>query len=246
MLILGIETATPQVGCAIGGPDGAVASFHSLPPAMVRAAGSGPVRGGGRHVETLAPAIEFVCRHAGVGLDEVGAVAVDVGPGLFSGLRVGVTTGKTLAQALRVPTLGVSSLDLLAFPVRHTDRLIVTVLDARRGEVFYAFYRQVPGGAQRLSEYQLGTPEDVASELLASGEEALVVGDGARRYPAVLADVARCEPGGPATAYPSAAALVELAHPRAVREDFCPPWELEPLYLRKTDAEINWERRVAG
>jgi tRNA threonylcarbamoyladenosine biosynthesis protein TsaB len=82
--------------------------------------------------------------------------------------------------------------------------------------------------------------------LLASGEEALVVGDGARRYPDVLADVARCEPGGPANAYPSAAALVELAHPRAVREDFCPPWELEPLYLRKTDAEINWERRVAG
>ncbi|MEA2686318.1 MAG: tRNA threonylcarbamoyladenosine biosynthesis protein TsaB, partial [Actinomycetota bacterium] len=141
MIILGIETATQQVGCAIGGHEGVMAEFHSAR--------------GRRHVETLAPAIEFVCHQARVDLSEISAVAVDIGPGLFSGLRVGVATAKAMALALRVPTVGVSSLDLLAFPVRYSSRLIVTVIDARRGEVFYAFYRQVPGGAQRLSPYQL-------------------------------------------------------------------------------------------
>ena len=199
---------------------------------------------GQRHAETLAPAIDFVRRHARVEFEELGAVAVDIGPGLFTGLRVGVATAKALAQALRVPMIGVASLDLLAFRVRYTNRLIVAVLDARRGEVFYAFYRHVPGGAQRLSEYALGKPEDLAWELLASGEECLVVGDGALRYPDVFADVARTEFGEIGNAYPSAAALVELAHPRALREEFVPPWELEPLYLRKADAEINWESRV--
>ena len=226
MLILGIETATIQVGCAIGGHEGVLASFHASK--------------GRRHVETLVPAIEFMCRQAQIGLSEISAIAVDVGPGLFSGLRVGVSAAKALAQALRVPTIGISSLDLLAFPVRYTDRLIVPVIDARRGELFYAFYRQVPGGAQRLSSYQVGSPDDLASELLARGEDCLVVGDGALRYPAILTEVSGAEAGGATSAFPSAASLVELAHPQALREEFVQPWELQPLYLRKSDAEINW------
>ena len=71
---------------------------------------------GRRHVETLVPAIEFMCRQATIDLSEISAIAVDVGPGLFSGLRVGVAAAKALSQALRIPTIGISSLDLLAFP----------------------------------------------------------------------------------------------------------------------------------
>ncbi|HEX6596990.1 MAG TPA: tRNA (adenosine(37)-N6)-threonylcarbamoyltransferase complex dimerization subunit type 1 TsaB, partial [Acidimicrobiales bacterium] len=78
MLILGIETAAVQVGCAIGGHEGVLASFHASRRR--------------RHVEALVPAIEFTCKQAGVELKELGAIAVDIGPGLFSGLRVGVTT----------------------------------------------------------------------------------------------------------------------------------------------------------
>jgi len=226
MLILGIETATVQVGCAIGGHEGVLASFH--------------VAHKRRHVETLVPAIQFMCRQAGVELGDIAVVAVDTGPGLFSGLRVGVATAKALAHALRVPTIGVASLDLLAFPVRYTSRLIVPAIDARRGELFYAFYRQVPGGAQRLSPYQLGSPEDLASELLARNEDCLVVGDGALRYREILTEVSGCEAGDATSAHPSAASLVELAHAQALREEFVPPWELQPLYLRKSDAEINW------
>lgn len=232
MLILGIETATLQVGCAIGGHEGVRASFHA---ARRR-----------RHVESLAPGIEFTCHQAGVSLDELGAIAVDVGPGLFSGLRVGVATAKALAQALRIPTIGVGSLDLLAFSVRYSSRLIVPVIDARRGELYWAFYRQVPGGVQRLSAYQLGRPDDLANELVASGEDYLLMGDGPVRYPELVADGARVELAGVVSTYPSAAALVELAHPRALREEFVAASALEPLYLRKTDAEINWERGTGG
>src|SRR5438874_1394497 len=181
LLILGIETATLQVGCAIGGHEGVLASFCAAR--------------GRRHAETLTPAIDFVCRQARVSFDEIGAVAVDIGPGLFTGLRVGVVTAKALAQALRVPMIGVASLDLLAFPLRHSSKLIVPVIDARRGELFYAFYRQVPGGAQRLSPYQLGTPADLASELQATGADCLLLGDGALRYPEVFDDVARTAVG---------------------------------------------------
>jgi tRNA threonylcarbamoyladenosine biosynthesis protein TsaB len=140
--------------------------------------------------------------------------------------------------------IGVTSLDLLAFPVRHSSRLIVAAVDARRGELFYAFYRQVPGGVQRLSGYNVGSPAQLASELEATGEECLFVGDGALRYPSLVAEAVHCESGGVSAAHPSATALVELAHPLAIREEFVQPWELEPLYLRRSDAEINWERRT--
>jgi tRNA threonylcarbamoyladenosine biosynthesis protein TsaB len=229
MIILGIDTATQQVGCALGGVEGVLASFHS---ARDR-----------RHAETLTPAIEFVCKQARVDIHEVSVVAVDRGPGLFTGLRVGIATAKAIASALRVPMIGLSSLDLLAFPLRHADRLIVPVIDARRGEVFTAMYRQVPGGLQRVEPYRLTSPEDLASELQARNEQCLVVGDGALRYRALFDDVRHADVGELGFAHPSASALVELAQPKALREEFVQPWELEPMYLRKSDAEINWDVR---
>ena len=229
VLILGIETATAQVGCAIGGHEGVRASFQ--------------VAKGRRHAESLVPGIDFVRRQAGIELDEIGAVAADVGPGLFTGLRVGVVTAKAMAMALRVPVIGISSLDLLAFPVRWTSRRIVSVVDARRGEVFYAFYRQVPGGVQRLSEQRVGSPDELYSEIQATGEECLAVGDGALRYAEALQDLTRVEIGDAGLAHPSAGSLVQLAHAQALREEFINSWELQPVYLRKADVDINWQTR---
>lgn len=230
MIILGIETATAQVGCALGGVEGVFASFHAAR--------------GRRHAETLVPAIRFVCDHARIDLQEISVIAVDVGPGLFTGLRVGIATAKAMASALRVPVIGLSSLDLLAHQVRHSSRLIVPVIDGKRGEVFSATYRRVQGGVQRLSEPRVGTAGDLANELRAGREDALLVGDGALRYAGVLAeDTGQVELGQVGTQWPSAADLVELAQPRALREEFVPAWELEPLYLRRSDAEINWDAK---
>ena len=231
MIILGIDTATPQVGCAIGGHEGVIASFSTAK--------------GKRHAETLVPAIDFLCRQAHVELDEIGAIAVDVGPGLFTGLRVGVATAKAMASALRIPVVGVSSLDLLAFPLRWSNRRIVSVVDARRGEVFYASYRQVPGGVQRLTEPAVGSPEQLCNEIQATGEECVAVGDGARRYADQLCDLIKVEIADAGLAYPSPSSLVQLAHARALREDFVNPWDVSPVYLRKADAEINWVSREA-
>ena len=147
------------------------------------------------------------------------------------------------AFALGVPMIGVSSLDLLAFPVRFTNRLIVATVDARRGEIYHASYRQVPGGVQRITEAQLGTADDLASDLLAVGDEVLLVGDGARRYRDVFDGLARVEHAEVGNPFPSASSLVQLAHPRALREEFELPESIVPLYLRRPDAEINWSTR---
>ena len=232
MLILGLETSTAQVGCAIGGHEGVLASAHSL--------------SGRRHAETLTPMLDFVREQAGVELADIGVIAVDVGPGLFTGLRVGISTAKALAYSLQVPMIGVPSLDLLAFPARFSPRLIAATIDARRGEVFHALYRQVPGGIQRLAEPVVAPPEELVSELMAQSAETLLVGDGALRYEELFAEMGHLEVAEAGLAYPSAGSLVQLAHARALREEFIPHWELEPLYLRKPDAVINWQTRESA
>ena len=228
MLILGISTATQQVGCAIGGHEGVLASAHSAR--------------GKRHAENLAPAVDFVRRQARIELTDISVIAVDIGPGLYTGLRVGIASAKALAHALRVPMIGISSLDLLAWPVRHSVREIVAVVDARRGEVFHARYRPTPGGVQRLDGPSVSSPDELRADLLASDAEYLLVGDGALRYETEW-DMVRSELAEQYLAYPNASSLVQLAHARAIREDFVQPWQLEPLYLRPPDAEINWVTR---
>lgn len=227
MLILGIETATQQVGVAIGGHEGVIASFE--------------VARGRRHAEILTPAIEFVCRQADVELSEIGCIAVDTGPGLFTGMRVGLASAKALALALRIPMIGISSLDLLAFPVRHTDRVVVPVIDARKAEVFWAMYRQVPGGVQQVSDPTVGPLDELVADLLARSQDVLCVGDGAQRYSEELMEGYRCEISAPV--HPSAGALVQLAHSKALREEWVRPNEVEPSYLRAPDARINWATR---
>jgi tRNA threonylcarbamoyladenosine biosynthesis protein TsaB len=230
VLILGIESATASVGCAIGGHEGVLASCE--------------ITRGRRHAETLAPAIAFCCERADITLDEISVVAVDIGPGLFTGMRVGIATAKAIAHALRVPMIGISSLDLLAFPLRHTSRVIAAVIDARRGELFYAFYRQVPAGVQRLAEPVVGSTDDLIADIYALGDEVLCVGDGALRYRDQLNEVRGLEFADAWLAHPSSRPLVQLAHAKALREDWVNPWDLEPMYLRKPDAAINWPVRT--
>jgi len=227
MLILGIETSTG-------------ASSVSFWSERGRVGGSTVARERG-HVEFLMPAVMQTAELAGVSLDQLSGVAIGLGPGLFTSLRVGVATAKTLAQVLNVPIVGISSLDLLAFNARFSPKLICACVDARRGEVFAAFYRQAPHGVHRLSDYAAWEPKALAAEAIARGEEVLFVGNGALVYHEELGEIG--EVAGGASQYPRAEALCELAAPILERGEAIPVALLEPLYVRRSDAEINWERR---
>jgi tRNA threonylcarbamoyladenosine biosynthesis protein TsaB len=227
MMTLGIETATQVVGVAVAGDEGFIGMVE--------------ITHRRRHAETLVPAIGFVLEHAQLTPADIAAIGVDVGPGLFTGMRVGIATAKTMAMALHVPVVGISSLDLLAHPLRHASKVIASVIDARKGEVFYALYKPCPGGVQRVSEPRAGTIDDFNADVIARGQDVLAVGDGAWRYREDLernievADLA----------HPSVAALVQLARARSLRDDLTEASAelVQPLYLRAPDAQINWSRR---
>jgi len=228
MHVLAFDTATDVVTVAIG-RDGE-------PLGALRLAS------GREHAERLVPAIRTLVADTGVGLDRLAAIAVGIGPGRFTGLRVGVTTAKVMAQALRIPVVGIGTLDLVAYPLHHARRDVVAVVDARRKEVFWARYRTVPGGLERVGTEAVDPPHEVVAELQAAGTEVLLAGDGVDRYREVFAAVDHAELVGPEFSAPSALALLELAAGRLEREEFVTPAELTPVYLRESDAAINWER----
>lgn len=227
MLVLGIETSTPQVSVAIGSEQGVIASAL--------------VSRGASYNEFLLPAVKFCLDEAGLGYRNLGGIAVGLGPGLFTGMRVGVSTAKALAQTLSVPVVGMASLDLVAYDVRYSSKTICVVLDARRNEVFHAFYRSSPGGIQRMTAYAVERPERLAVGISSRPEEVLLVGNGALLYRDVFEDLEPAEMGTMSHAFPDARALVELALPRMYREDFDSLFDLRPLYLRKSAKPIQWE-----
>lgn len=235
MVVLAVESATEGAGVAVIDESGILASV-----ALAR---------GRRHAETVAPAIEFVCRQVGLALGEVDVLGVDVGPGLFTGLRVGVATVKALAFALDVPVACASSLEVVAHAVARRGMghglLVVPVVDARRGEVFAARFRLGHGDASRETDDALWSPEALAADLVAVGEPLLLAGDGASRYSATLGTVPGATVVDPAVTMPPVAALAHLCLARATAGDVRDAAGLLPNYLRQADARIHWETRLA-
>jgi tRNA threonylcarbamoyladenosine biosynthesis protein TsaB len=223
--LLAIATATSQVGVAVGGGDGPLASLH--------------VRKGRRHSELLAPAVEHINRMAGLNTQQIGRIAVDIGPGLFTGLRVGVATAKALAAALDIPIVGCSSLELLAYPHRRQDRTVASVIDAKRGEIFWALFQPGGSGVAPIGDPAVSAPDALVAAIRDTPGPVLAVGDGARRYADTLAALPDVELAGPADDHPSAVVLLELAATRPS----VPLDEITPLYLRGADVRIGWPQR---
>ncbi len=245
MIVLGFDTATPATSVALS----------LAGDAPIAAARDDPAPGGhpGHATRLLAMAHELLGA-AGIGWSALQRIAVGVGPGTFTGLRVGVATARGLAQSLSCELVGVSSLHALARPALACDStpdMVLAVIDARRGEVFAAAYERGEHGLEiELAPAGAYAPQELA-ELLAScgaapdgGERRwLAVGDGALRYREHLQAPALSVPGeGSPLHLVSAAAICELA----VSMPPAPPVRVVPDYCRRPDAEIALEAAAAG
>lgn len=219
MLVLVLDTATPAVTAALAevGPSGYAVLAQ-------RAAVDGRAHG-----ELLAPQLDAVLAEAGVKPRDLGAVVAGVGPGPFTGLRVGLVTAASLTMVLGIPAYGVCTLDALG--LRTTGRALVAT-DARRREVYWAVYAD----GSPLTGPAVDKPADVAPRLAGFGVTA-AVGEGAQKYADQLG-----LPVGDAR-FPDPGALVEIAAQR-IREG-APSEPLTPLYLRRPDAVEPAARKPA-
>jgi len=208
-----------------------------------------------RHAQWLAPSVDFLCRQVGVDLRELTGICVDVGPGLFTGLRVGLATAKGLGFALGVPVAGVTSLEVLARQVAALDApvlrdaLIVPVVDARRGGVFATRFAAGDGTSRgevvQVTQESLWDPAELADSLGSETQPMVIVGNGALRYASLFEGLPRASLASVRLAHPSVEVLAAEGARRLRVGLGVGAGEIAPLYLRDADVRINWETRIS-
>jgi tRNA threonylcarbamoyladenosine biosynthesis protein TsaB len=225
MLVLGIDTATRIASV------GLVREGQPLDEESCLARSN--------HTETLLPLIARLLVRSGLSLGEVHGIGVSIGPGSFTGLRIALSAVKGVAYALGQRVVGVPTLEALAHTVSDWEGNVCPILDARKGEVYAAFFRrQQPGFFERLTPDQVCAPHALLDRL---ATPCLLLGDAVESYGSLI--VERCGPAARllpfAAHHPRGTVVARMAWERLCRGESDELSALVPWYVRKPDAEFK-------
>jgi tRNA threonylcarbamoyladenosine biosynthesis protein TsaB len=235
MLILAVETSTPTGSIALMEIPGET----SKPGAEEKCWGEYTLNFPGTHSERLMPAIEYLLREASLSIGDVGGLALALGPGSFTGLRIGVSTVKGLAYALGIPVVGVPTLDALAQNLRYAPSLVCPVLDARKKEVYAALFRgDGQGRLEKISEDWVIAPEELCSRI---SEKVIFLGNGMEIYGETLRKKLGSQAlfAPPEFSLPRALHVARLSLPQFQKGHTLNLFSFTPTYLRRSEAEIH-------
>ncbi len=228
MKILGIDTSTPCGSVGLIDDDRIIAEYLLNIPVT--------------HSERLLCAIELVLKESRMTVGDLDGWAISLGPGSFTGLRIGVSTLKGLSFATQKPVAGVPTLDVLASQVSPTPCLICPILNARKKEVYTAFYRYEEGKfPKRLSAYQAIAPEDLMKRI---DEKTIFIGDGVEIYGEVLQ---KYLPSlalftSPLLNLPHGIMIARLGLQLLQKGEGLNLATFVPLYVRPSEAEVKWQK----
>jgi len=229
--ILGIDTATRVAGAAVAGENRLIAErfVHNLKT----------------HSQNIIPMIDQVMRDAGIKPENLYGISVTGGPGSFTGLRIGMSVAKTMGLALNIPVVAISTLKVLAWNLYMAPGLICPILDARKNEVYTCLYKSVPGGLEELADPAAVSIDRLVDELSRFSDEVIFLGDGVPVYEDVLRDMMgrRALFGTMINSFPRASAAAELGLNKMKEGRLSDFTFLQPVYLRKSEAEITWEKK---
>ncbi len=227
MIILGIESASTQGGVALVGAGGVVAEYVLNVEAT--------------YAERLMPAIDRVLYDARMTIPEVEGLAVSIGPGSFTGLRIGLSTVKGLALATGKPVVGVPTLHALAWSLPYCRYPVCSILDARKQEVYCALFEYQGSNLVCLMEETVLDPEALAKRI---DRPTLFVGDGWRVYgPFFQETLGRLAIPPPACRGASPAAVAALGRLRLLQGEKDAVENLVPRYIRPSEAELKRRMR---
>ncbi|ATW25570.1 tRNA (adenosine(37)-N6)-threonylcarbamoyltransferase complex dimerization subunit type 1 TsaB [Candidatus Formimonas warabiya] len=234
MKILAIDTATKVAGIAIVDENGVLAESW--------------LNTGKTHSQRLLPMLEGMLSNADISWEEIHGFAVTVGPGSFTGLRIGLATVKGLAQVLDKPFVGIVSLDALAHNITMVPGLICPMLDARKNEVYTALYRDDAGSILRLSPYRAVAPHLLLEELSRLNERVTFLGDAVAVYRDLIE---KSLPNKAFFAPPTrnllrASEVAFLGLNKLQQGEKTNIHDVKPFYLRPSEAEVKWAQNHGG
>ena len=232
MLILAIDSTAIAGSVAILRDGLPIASAH--------------IKNGNTHSETLLPMVESALRFAKLTVDDIDLFAVNVGPGSFTGVRIGVATVKGLMFGKNKPCIAVSTLESLAYNLipQSEDTVLCPVMNARRGQVYNALFRCKDGELVRLTPDRAIAVCDLEAELAALNLPFMLSGDGIEEMHKGLKSLTPV-PTAPLLADQNAVSVASLAHKRFLAGESMSENDLNPIYLRMPQAERERLERLA-
>ncbi|MEW6377836.1 MAG: tRNA (adenosine(37)-N6)-threonylcarbamoyltransferase complex dimerization subunit type 1 TsaB [Thermodesulfobacteriota bacterium] len=229
MKVLGIDTSTPCGSVGLVDDDQVIIEYLLNIPVT--------------HSERLLRAIELVLKESRCAIGDLNGWAISLGPGSFTGLRIGVSTVKGLAFATQKPVAGVPTLDVLAFQIPPTPYLICPILEARKGEVYTAFYRYEKGDfPHRQTAFQAIRPKDLIEKI---EERTIFIGDGVKTYGDYLRHALPSLTIFPPYPLhlPHGSIMARLGLELLRKRESLDLSNFTPLYVRPSEAELKWQER---
>ena len=224
MLILGIDTATSVCSLSLYDGQKVLTEWN--------------VDNGFTHSEKMMPQLENMLAGSLIEKNAIEGISVSIGPGSFTGLRIGIASAKTMAYALQIPVCGVPTLTALAYNIPMPGVLLSTLVNGQKGNVYQAVYRWQEGKLQTVREIQFVPYEEALVFLEQSRELCLLLGE---EFAGTLPPNVRKAPAN--CCKPRAASVAMLGYERLSKGESDDIFLMEPYYMKKSEAEILWEKK---
>jgi tRNA threonylcarbamoyladenosine biosynthesis protein TsaB len=192
------------------------------------------------HAERLMPSIQWLLDSSRISIEDIDVFAISIGPGSFTGLRIGLSTVKGLSYATKKPIVPVPTLDAFARTLPFCPYLICPMLDARKNEVYTGLYRWRDGLCEKIMPETAINPGELLKKV---NEPVVLMGEGAKIYKELIIDILKTRAifAPPSKMVPSASTVAEIAVERLHQGITADPIALTPFYIRKSEAEIHWK-----
>lgn len=196
------------------------------------------------HSQKIMPILENLLNLANIDIEDIDIMAVSIGPGSFTGIRIALATVKAIAHVRNISIVSVNSLECLAYGVKLSDRLIIPVIDAQRDQVYTAAYRYEDGCRHNILECSVKSVDEVVDFINKNGEKVLLVGEATSKFGDKLGGDL-IEVSDSIYNIPKASSICMMGLEKYHNnEDVCTCYDLEALYIRKSQAEVQYEERL--
>ena len=230
MKILGIDTSTMAANVAVLEDDKLICEYT--------------INTKKTHSQKLMPMIENMLKLSDLDIKEIDAIAICVGPGSFTGLRIGMATAKAMAHVNNIPLIGVNSLEILGANMDLCNRNICSILDAQRNQVYMNKYILKDYKITELEEISIKAIDEFLEEISSSNEDWVLVGEAVYKYKEKIEEISNITIPSPANNITKASTLCFVARDKMLANDQvynC--YNINPMYIRKSQAEEQYEEK---
>lgn len=197
------------------------------------------------HSQKLMPMIENMLKESDLNINDIDLIGICVGPGSFTGLRIGMATAKAIAHVNNIPIVGVTSLEMLAANMNLCDKKICSILDAQRNQVYTAKFEYIGNRLVQINDTDVLEIDKLINEISSSEDDYILIGEAVYKYEEKLKDIENISIPSPSHNVTKSSSLCSIALEKYNQgENIESCYTINPMYIRKSQAEVQYDEKM--